>query len=79
MREPDDARKLAVVAGAPADPDHVEDRPAADGGGPVPVDGRDDDRGDPPGHDGAGSPADMVQAVADFVDALVDREPDADT
>ena len=70
VSERDQSRRLAVGAGAPADPDPVADEPAAAG------------EGEPgPAVDGPGTPGrdvrspssgDVVQAVADFVEDLVE-------
>jgi hypothetical protein len=60
VRERDQSRHLAVGAGAPSDPDDPDDPDGADGA---------DETGDEPE-----TPAsdDVVQAVAEFLDDLVD-------
>lgn len=72
MSDSDDGRQLAVGAGSPADPDRGASGPAGDCGGA----GRAASPGDPDGAPAADPPVppgdDVVQAVADFVDDLVD-------
>lgn len=69
MSERDESRHLAVVAGAPADRDPVADGPVAADGPPVPAVDQD---GQPGSEVPSPSPGDAVQAVAEFVEDLVD-------
>jgi hypothetical protein len=71
MSERDNSRQLPVGAGAPADPDSAAaEAPAAS------IDGGPDLAADPDGGPGRGSqqssPGDVVQAVAEFVEDLVE-------
>ena len=72
MSECDESRHLAVGAGAPVDAGPArEPADASDDEVAPPPDGV-----DPPGADaGPARPGDVVQAVADFVDALVEDGP----